>query len=559
MRAEDRPMLVSLLASLDAMLFVTSRPLEALQRQFPQAHLFNIAASASDLDLHIKDVLRHSPEVLELLEGTDLEERIVEAIHRKSGGMFLHAKLQLEALRRCTSALDVEETLDTFPTDIDTIYEKTWERILDQEPKHLNLAKLVLLWVTHAHGEMTIDTLRCAVATSPVTHEFEPKRMVPEGLLLSVCCGLVSVDARTRLVRFIHYTTRDAIVPRILESFPLPHGILAHVCITYLKNSGVQNMPSEDASTDRQTDLRTRLRSDGLLAYTYRSWVHHTRLCNQYAPVVTAVANLVLNCTTFPFGNKSWDDFGGPLHVAAFHGLRDVIPLAARFQSPNVQTLIYEQSSLMLAVEGGHPACAKALLFLPGIDVNIVDRYGRNALMEAARYGQVESVQILLEAPGIDGNAADEDGWTALMHAAHWGHTETVKLLLGFPRVDTNAKGEDVCTALIHAVIEGHREVVEVLLGSPDIDANEVGVDGCTALMYAALGGRIEIVQLILGFSGTDVNAVDEDGWTAVIHAACMGHTEVVNLLLERTDIDVVDERSWTAFIRETALNGSWD
>jgi ankyrin repeat domain-containing protein 50 len=116
---------------------------------------------------------------------------------------FLHAKLQLEALRKCVNALDVEETLEAFPTGIQAIYTRTWERICAQGPKLADLAQLVLLWVTHAQRELTIDTLRRAVATSPETHAFEPKRMVPEALLLSVCCGLVSVDEKTSHVRLV--------------------------------------------------------------------------------------------------------------------------------------------------------------------------------------------------------------------------------------------------------------------------------------------------------------------------------------------------------------------
>jgi ankyrin repeat domain-containing protein 50 len=119
------------------------------------------------------------------------------------GDRFLHAKLQLEALRNCVSAMDVEETLEAFPTEIEPIYMETWERICAQGPKLANLAKLVLLWITHTETEMTIDALRRAVATSQDTYAFEPKRMVPEALLLLVCCGLVSVDEKTRLVHLI--------------------------------------------------------------------------------------------------------------------------------------------------------------------------------------------------------------------------------------------------------------------------------------------------------------------------------------------------------------------
>jgi ankyrin repeat domain-containing protein 50 len=93
---------------------------------------------------------------------------------------------------------------------------QTWERICAQGPKLANLAKLVLLWITHARTELTIDTLRRAVATSPDTHSFEAKRMVPEALLLSVCCGLVSLDKKTRIARLIR-----EFHPYVLEDYYL--------------------------------------------------------------------------------------------------------------------------------------------------------------------------------------------------------------------------------------------------------------------------------------------------------------------------------------------------
>jgi ankyrin repeat domain-containing protein 50 len=136
---------------------------------------------------------------------------------------FLHAKLQLEALRDCVTVIDVEETLEALPTDINAIYMKTWERILAQRVKHSNLAKLVLLWITHAHGEMTIETLRRAVAVLPETYAVEPRRMVSQEILLSVCCGLVSVDETTKLVRLIREPRRFCV-----KRFFLPDNFRLH-------------------------------------------------------------------------------------------------------------------------------------------------------------------------------------------------------------------------------------------------------------------------------------------------------------------------------------------
>ncbi|KAH6879709.1 hypothetical protein BKA70DRAFT_1576154 [Coprinopsis sp. MPI-PUGE-AT-0042] len=541
MRAEDRAILLRLLVSLDAKLFITSRPLAALQRQFADAQFFDIAANPSDLDLHIKHFLRHSPEVISLLEGTDLEEQIAEAIHQKSGGMFLHAKLQLEALRNCVSALDVEETLQGFPSDIEAIYAKTWERILAQGPKQSKLAQLILLWITHADGEMTIDTLRRAVATCPETYAFEPKRMVPEGLLLSVCCGLVSVDEKTRLARLIHYTTRDAILPRILELFPVPHALIAHVCIARVTKCGLQRSSMETNNNNQIATFVLMCRDDTLLAYAYRSWAHHTRQCGCYTPITSAAANLVLNCASHPLDEERLD-FGGPLHVAAFYGLEGLIPRAAQLHSPNSGTELWNELPLMLAVRRGHLASVKALLSLPGIDVNLCDDARRNAFILAATSGNIECVKLLAEVPGIDVHGADLFGNTALNRAARGGHTEVIKLFIRLPEVDINALDPSGWTALMYAVYEGHADVVKELLSAERIDVNQASFrqesDGdheeqSTALTIAASKGHVNIVKQLLEVPGIDVNVVpDPEGGTALSCALAKGHREIVELLL---------------------------
>ncbi|KAH6874833.1 hypothetical protein BKA70DRAFT_1412791 [Coprinopsis sp. MPI-PUGE-AT-0042] len=508
MKADDRPILLNLLTSLDAKLFITSRPLEPLQRQFADAQVFNIAASPSDLDLHIKHFLRHSPEVMALLEGTDLEEQIAETIHQKSGGMFLHAKLQLEALRNCVSALDVEETLQGFPTDIEAIYAKTWERILAQGSKLSNLAKLVLLWITHAE-----------------------------------------LDEKTRLARLIHYTTRDAILPRIQDIFPVPHALLGHVCIVHITKSGLQHFGMGPGS-----DFRALLCDDTLLAYAHRSWAHHTRQCGRYTPITSAAANLVLNCTSYPLDGVWRVECGGPLHVAAFYGLEGLIPLAAQVHSPNSATTNVGNSPLILAVKRGHLGCAKALLSLPGIDVNLCNKFSQNALVIAAVYGHIECVQLLAEVPGIDINAADRSGSTALIRAAAAGHTEVVKLFVRLPGININTADEHGWTALIHAVDGGHTEVVKELLNAQGIDVNWAAYHRrrfhpndeaqSTALIVAARAGHINIVKQLLKVPGINVNA-EFDRKTALSCALAKGHREVAHLLLAFPGIITPASLNW--------------
>ncbi|KAH6879714.1 ankyrin repeat-containing domain protein [Coprinopsis sp. MPI-PUGE-AT-0042] len=535
MQAEDRPIVLRLLASLDVKLFITSRPLEPLQRQYSYAQIFNITASPSDLDLHIKHFLQHNPEVMALIEGTDLEEQIAETIHQKSGGMFLHAKLQLEALRNCVSVLDVEETLQGFPSDIEAIYAKTWERILAQGSKKSNLAKLVLLWITHADGELTIDTLRRAVSTCPETYAFEEKRMVPEAPLLSVCSTL------SLLSRHSDYTTREAIQPRILDLFPVPHAILGHVCIMHVTKCGFQHHSMGTNTWDDTADFEVLLRNDTLLAYAYRPWAHHTSQCGRYTPITSAAADLVLNCANYPL-HKEWVAFGSPIHVAAFYGLQDFILPAAQLHSPNSGTKYFNQSPLIVAVQRGHIACAKALVSLPGIDVNLCDENHRNALMLTASYGHIECARVLAEVCGMNANEVDAFGNTALTLAAARGHSGIVKLLVRLPDIDINMADWRGWTPLMHAAYGGHTEIVEELLSTQEIDVNRVSFRGhpfdangekqCTALVMAASKGHINIVKQLLKIPGIDVNVVSNpDGKTAMSCALAKGHRAIVDLL----------------------------
>jgi ankyrin repeat domain-containing protein 50 len=87
LQPEHWPILLGILEMLNAKLFITSRPLDTLQRQLPQAQVFSIAATPYDLNLYIKEFYRHNPDVVALLEGTGYEGRISEAVHRKSRRM----------------------------------------------------------------------------------------------------------------------------------------------------------------------------------------------------------------------------------------------------------------------------------------------------------------------------------------------------------------------------------------------------------------------------------------------------------------------------------------
>jgi len=148
------------------------------------------------------------------------------------------------------------------------------------------------------------------------------------------------------------------------------------------------------------------------------------------------------------------------------------------------------------AVESGKIDLVKALIAVPGINVNATDRDGWTALHHAARLRRIEILEALLKVQGIDVHAKTEWGATALEIGIGWGHTATLQPLIncGANVNETNRWGEPV---LHHPATTGNKDVVEALIyHKANIDAKDRS--GWTALHLASLHGRKEIVEILL-------------------------------------------------------------
>jgi ankyrin repeat domain-containing protein 50 len=77
------------LSSLNVKLFITSRPLEILQAEFPDTHYFTIAAQDRDLELLINEKIERSLHLRRLLKRADpsWQVKIVSTVKEKCRGM----------------------------------------------------------------------------------------------------------------------------------------------------------------------------------------------------------------------------------------------------------------------------------------------------------------------------------------------------------------------------------------------------------------------------------------------------------------------------------------
>ncbi|KAH6905383.1 hypothetical protein BKA70DRAFT_1153081 [Coprinopsis sp. MPI-PUGE-AT-0042] len=525
------------LSSLGLRLFITSRPLPAIEAKFPAAHAFPILAQDQDLDLHIAEKIEASEELQDLLElgGAEFEEHLIMTVKAKCGGMFLHASLQLDALQHCFTVHDAMQTLDAFPRRIEDVYKQTWQRIIQSDLNHASLAKTAFLWVLNAKQSMSIDQLRHALATSPDTHSFEPSRLMPEATLVSACRGLLTVDKESRLVRLVHYTAKEPLEGFLQTSFPHPHALLAAVCIARLTDCGFQ-----DKEFSRRQELEGALNADPLLDYAYHAWAFHAQVSLGQDFIASRLSAFITGCCAFPvtltnYSLGSGQDSLGPLHLVSFYNIPIAYAGPLNAHVVNKPTSWLGITSLHLAILGGHYNVAKSLLGLPDILVNVRNVWGETPLIFACMEGHEGIVKLLLAHPNIDVNLVDDRKSTALMYASMRGKEVIVKLLLAHPGIEVNAEtpyGLTNSTPLLWACASGHISIVKLLLAVPQVDVNAVDWSYSTAIKMAAQYGHGEIVRMLLDAPGIDISVKSTyDGHTAMSVAAAKGHHTIVRLL----------------------------
>ena len=82
--------IVRTLESLNVKLFITSRPLKAIEDKVQKSHCFTIAAQDGDLDLHISHAISRSENLVDLLgDDPSFKEQVSSVVKRNCGGMYV--------------------------------------------------------------------------------------------------------------------------------------------------------------------------------------------------------------------------------------------------------------------------------------------------------------------------------------------------------------------------------------------------------------------------------------------------------------------------------------
>ncbi|KAF3216760.1 hypothetical protein TWF106_008161 [Orbilia oligospora] len=472
-----------------ANILVTSRPIPEITGEFKKSRKLKIRAHDEDINKYLNGRMRELPRFV--AKNSDLKERIIKSISGSVDGMFLLARLHMDSLIGKKSVASIKKLLSRLSAghgSYDQAYNDAMERVVGQRTDHAELAKQTLSWIVCSKRPLNSSELLHALAVEIDDTELDEENISDIEFIVSVCCGLVTVEKESGTwsnkqngtPRLIHYTTQEYLQRERMKWFPNADAEISTVCTTYLSFSA---FGSGFCSSD--SELKLRMQLNPLYDYATRNWGHHARdmpaAANSQAVIkflrsasnVEAAAQAVSTKRMrerYPgllkWGATDHDDSQSvprgvtALHLVAYFGADNIVNSLLVEYNPDIEDS-YQQTPVMYASRYGN-ATTVTLLLERGADPEKRDMYGRTALLWASKNGYELIVDRLLQTGRVRVDAEDKYGLQSLHWAAWGGYVAVASLLLSYD-ADTETRAKNGITPLVFAV-EGNSEAVARLL-----------------------------------------------------------------------------------------------
>lgn len=116
----------------------------------------------------------------------------------------------------------------------DHAYNEAMARIESQLPDEVDLAKQARMWITCAKRAFTTTELRHALGVEVGEPALDEDNLPELEGIVSCCCGLVTVDEESGIIRLVHFTTQDYFQRTQKQWFPNAESEITTICVTYL-------------------------------------------------------------------------------------------------------------------------------------------------------------------------------------------------------------------------------------------------------------------------------------------------------------------------------------
>ncbi|KAJ7481671.1 ankyrin repeat-containing domain protein [Mycena latifolia] len=534
-------------------LMLTSRPHININYVAEILQILEIRATEEDIRRYIDAAVLKSSRLSKHIENnSSLREEIEEIIVRRSDGMFLLAKLQVDSLMTKHTVKAVRNALRNMPDNLNSSYDEIVDRINRQSEDDKALAWRTLSWITNAKRPLRPSELREALAVEEGSKKLDSDNLLDIDTILSVCASLVVINEADRRLRLIHFTAQNYLEQVQSTIFPHAATEITATCITYL---------SFDIFSRNEDDAIPLFYQNPFFNYAVEYCLIHAR-----GPPEVRIKQLILaflaDCQPWwqlwkfriwsdrPKSNamsKLWiaslfhlkeicrdliqED--GQIDEAARDGLTDILGLLI-YHDGNVNTK--RADGIVLDLASGYHYDVVKLLIEHGADVNA--QCG-SILQAACSFGHEDIVKLLIE-HGADVNAQGGEYGSTLQLASRAGHKDIVKLLIEH-RADLNAQSEEYGSVLQDASGAGRGDVVCMLI-EHGADVNVQGGHYGSALQLASGAGHKDIVKVLIEH-GADVNAQGGEYGSALQLASGAGHKDIVKVLIEhRADLNAQSE-----------------
>ena len=414
-----------------------------------------------------------------------------------------------------TTLRKFKTALHSLPDSLNDTYDEVWMRIKSQNVDDAQVAKRVIYWIFYAVRPLTIAELQHALAVEPEDTYFDEDNITDENLLISVCCGIVTVQQESSTVGLVHYTTQEYLEYRWMELFPEARREILRSCITYLS---FKEFGTGACATNEE--MEARLQARPFIQYAAKLWGYHAKLGQteeteqdsildflQLEGNIACSIQIILpkanNITHCPQKTSS-------LWIASYFGLSRIVQLLLHDGANTEAKDDHGMTALDLAASRGHDNVVQVLL---------ENKSGRDtglALFQAAWGGHTKVIQLLLQ-HGVDIDGVDQIGMTALHLAAQMGHEDSIRLLLQ-EKADINKKTYYGKDALALATRGGHISIVSMLLEAQTGSQRPVQ-DYLDLLISSGRRQQYDVMQVILN-KAAGLNIEDDQGRTT-LHIAC--------------------------------------
>lgn len=429
---------------------------------------------------------------------------------------------------RKTQGGQFDQALIYFPQRLTEAYGEAMKEVVSHSPK----ATAYVYWTLYSLRSLSVGELKHATNSSG--SETDDDSMSFEHSLETQSAGMLTVDAVSGTVRFVHRTAKEYLTGapgRVF--FPAAQKDIAETCLTAISPDDVVDDCYYNGGTS------TRSSENGFLGYAATYWGVHAREVAEEEQTIQVLIKTFLN-------KLLWRR----------------PPLQVLTNEPRIPSELglgkYPQdwTALHFLAYFGIVSRSKRLLTQGArVDEN-ENSFRITPLHCAASRGHLELAEFLLE-NGADANAIARDGSTPLHLATQYGQRPIMKLLL-HRSVNPQVANEEGETALQLAVRTEWDEATVPLLVKNKVDVNNRNIrTGDTALHLAIRWRRIRIMQHLLD-KGASIDMTNEDGFTPLQLAVKVDNCEAISVLLQRRPN--IEARSLSGFtaLQIAAYEGHW-